>query len=111
MNKYKGRIETSKKGFIPNILDLDGEEWASFILDHSFVEYGTGCWVDKSGDLDSIYDAQIHIFEAFNGEIPDGNYVFNSCSDYRFCFNPNCLDLGEIPEFDWTVEYPGGEDS
>jgi hypothetical protein len=111
MNKYKGRIETSKKGFIPGVLEFDGYDFMDAVLDEAFVEYGTGCWIYTGDDEEYASEAQVMLWNLCIGGIPTGHYVFNTCSDYRVCFNPNCLDSLEHPEFDWTVEYPGGEDS
>lgn len=99
MNKYKGRVETSKRGFIPQILDFE-EGWSEWILDHAFVEYGTGCWVDTSGDPDMAWEAQNRVFAAFHGEPTEDHFVYNSCNDYRICYNPNCLGIMEVPDYE-----------
>lgn len=105
MNRYKGRIETSRRGFVPGILDYDGDDYMDQVLDHSFVEYGTGCWLwfldNNVGDeIHLAYEAQILVYQMFKGAVPTGHYVFNTCSDYRICLNPNCLDTLESPDYE-----------
>lgn len=102
MNRFKGKTETSKRGFIPQILLMedDGDDYVSYVLDHAFVEYGTGCWVDTSGDADVAYEAQMMLWNLFKGGIPTGHFVYNACSDYRICYNPNCLATMETPDYE-----------
>ncbi len=96
MSRYKGKMETSKRGFIPRILDLDSDPLLDIVFDAT-VEYGTGCWIDTSDDPEAAV-VQAVVWEHFNDSaVPPGYLVFNTCNDYRICFNPNCLDLLEIP--------------
>jgi hypothetical protein len=98
MGRYKGRTETSRHGFIPDILDT-GDERVEAMLDHAYVEYGTGCWVDK-GTIDTqlTYDLQEGVWEAEHGYVPEGHWVVNVCSDFRICYNPNCLIVVDLDD-------------
>lgn len=102
MNRFKGKKETAKRGFIPQILLMedDQDDYISYVLDNSFVEYGTGCWVDKGHDVQVAYEAQMMLWNLFVGGIPEGHFVYNNCSDFRLCYNPNCLATMEAPEYE-----------
>lgn len=102
MNRYKGKMETAKRGFIPHILTYDGEGFVNYVLDNSYVEYGTGCWVDKGGDPELAYEAQMLMWGTFvgGGPAPEEYFVYNNCNDFRICYNPNCLDVMEAPDYE-----------
>lgn len=85
------------RGFVPQILDYDGDHM-DIVLDQAVVEQGSGCWIyqDKDDTGDTLgYSAQVFLWEAFVGDVPEGNFVYNTCSDYRVCFNPQCLATTE----------------
>jgi hypothetical protein len=100
VGKRNARVETSRHGFLPIILNFDNyDERVGVMLDNAFVEYGTGCWLD-AGKIDQqlTYDLQVAVWEAFKGEMPDDHWVMNTCSDHRVCYNPNCLIIVDIDE-------------
>jgi hypothetical protein len=105
MSRFKGRTITSQHGFIPGVLTMDGDDFMDTVLDNAYVEYGTGCWIDKGSDPEVAYEAQIMVYNQFLGGVPDGEVVVNSCNDYRVCYNPNCLitlDIDDIPPNSFT---------
>jgi hypothetical protein len=102
MSRFRGRTATSKQGFVPSIVDSDDER-VQVMLDNAYVEYGTGCWLDN-GTVDThlTYDLQCAVYEHVHGEVPEGEYVVNACSDYRVCYNPNCLITVDLADLEFT---------
>ncbi len=102
MGRYRGRTATSKFGFVPKILDHDGNSYFDVVLNNSYVEYGTGCWIDKGSDPEVAYEGQVAVYHNFMGDLEEGSVVVNSCNDYRICYNPNCLITLDIDDLNYA---------
>lgn len=100
MNRFKGRVETATKGYVPRILDFDGDYVMEAVMDGAYVEYGTGCWLDRGSNPDVALEAQQEVFQLMCGGVPEGHFVFNTCSDYRTCYNPHCLASMPVPDYE-----------
>lgn len=100
MNKNRAdEFRTKLNGYRPGVLAFDGDDYMDLVLDESIVEYGTGCWIYTGGSFVNAgpepFEAQLMVYNMFKGGVPTGHVVYNICSDYRICLNPNCLDTTE----------------
>jgi hypothetical protein len=96
MNRYKGKIETAKRGFLPGIFDYEGY-YVDFVLDNAYVEYGTGCWISTVELDEDVQFAQQEMYRIFKGhlDMDTEREVWNTCHDYRICYNPACLEIAD----------------